>query len=186
MLFKALLGILAVLGLNTPPPLPININLQKVNFEFATTSVQIDEPKEETQSTALATTTDELELGGEQGGDNELTIKKEEIKESIRHGKQKPYSCVTWARAHSKVGQPPKVKYAKELTALYFSPRVDSWIIFGEGYFGNAGHTGIIEAVNRNLITFRGFNFPYGEERVMIIDITDPKYNVLGYWDNRI
>ena len=121
---------------------------------------------------------------GELGGDvaTETPKIEENQAELINHGKQLPFSCITFARAHSKVGQPPKVDFAKNLLNNQSSPVPGYWVIFGEGFFGTAGHTGIIEKFEGYELTFRGFNYPYGQERVMTIDIRDKRYNLKGFF----
>ena len=96
-------------------------------------------------------------------------------------------SCITFARQQSGF-QPPKVSYAKQLPVTHFVPRIGSWIVFGEGYFGRLGHTGIVEAVyglDNEIVQFQGFNFPKCEKRTMLINTKDSKYSVLGYFDPR-
>lgn len=97
-------------------------------------------------------------------------------------------SCVTWARQNSKM-QPPRVRFAKEIPILYEYPRIGSWVVFGgKGMWGAAGHTGIVRYVNPEnpyLIAFEGCNYPSGERRIMTINVSDGKYDLLGYFDNR-
>lgn len=155
---------------------------------------QTDAPPENTQKTAQS---EAIVPQTEQGGVDEPKtppIEEDSTKTAIveaetrKHGKQEPFSCITWARAHSKVGQPPRVDFARNLLVTHFQPRVGSWIIFGgNGIFGKAGHTGIVDFVNPNneLVTFSGFNYPYGKQQTMTINIDDPKFDILGYWDNR-
>ena len=122
-----------------------------------------------------STANDEFDaIKEEQGGEDvPITTRKESC------------SCVAWNRANSKVGQPPKVNYARELKITRLEPSVGAWIVFGKGYFGSAGHTGIVDYVNPEynyMVTFTGFNFPRCEKKTMTINISDSKYNVLGFF----
>lgn len=135
--------------------------------ESATSTKGIDELPAPVASEAIATTT--IEKGGLQSDDN----------------KKSNCSCVAWARAHSKVGQPPRVDSAKNLLNNRSSPIPGYWVIFGEGLFGKDGHTGIVERFEGTLLTFRGFNYPRCEERVMTIDITDKRYGFKGFFSNQ-
>lgn len=129
--------------------------------------IQVDEPS----PTPIAVSITE-ELGGE----------------IVESKPKQDCSCVAWARANSQF-QPPKVRYAKELKITKLEPKQGSWIIFGAGYFGSAGHVGIVDFVNpeyKYLVTFTGFNFPHCQKKTMTINVSDPKYNVKGYYDASI
>ena len=95
-------------------------------------------------------------------------------------------SCVEWVRQYSKVGQAPRVEYAKDLMVNRSSAIPGYWVIFGEGFFGSAGHVGIVRKYEGTMLTFEGCNYPRGERRLMTIDISDyRKYGLKGFFSDK-
>ena len=154
---------------NSPIPAePVNSSVNEpVQTEVVDYSLSAETPN---SSEFVAET---AKLGGDTATETPKEVKKE-------------ISCVDWARANSYLS-PPRVRFARELKITRLTASNGAWIIFGgKSVFGAAGHAGIVRFVNPDqprILTWEGHNYPKGQHRIMTININDPKYDVLGFFD---